>query len=44
MKIISINIPADEDNGLQQIKMSKLDNVVLIAGRNGSGKSKILKN
>lgn len=42
MKITSINIPADETSGLQQIQMSKLGNLVLIAGRNGSGKTRIL--
>lgn len=42
MKITSIDIPADEATGLQHIKMSKLGNLVLIAGKNGSGKSRIL--
>ena len=42
MKITTINIPADETVGLQDIKMSKLSNLVLVAGKNGSGKSRLL--
>ena len=42
MKITSINIPADETTGLKPIQMSKLGNLVLIAGKNGSGKSRML--
>jgi predicted ATPase len=40
MQITKINIPAS--NGLEDIKMDKLSNLVLIAGKNGSGKSRIL--
>jgi len=44
MKIIKLDIPKDSDNkdGLEQIKMDKLGPVVLIAGKNGSGKTRIL--
>ena len=42
MKITTVNIPADETVGLQDIKMSKLSNLVLVAGKNGSGKSRLL--
>ncbi|WP_171633404.1 AAA family ATPase [Paenibacillus plantarum] len=40
MKITSINLPPSK--GLSSIKMSRLGDVVLIAGRNGSGKSRLL--
>ncbi|GAB2648427.1 hypothetical protein GCM10027035_47680 [Emticicia sediminis] len=45
MRITSVNIPKNiEDNdGLEDIKMQKLQEIVLIAGKNGSGKSRILK-
>lgn len=44
MKIKKVDIPKSEDNhdGLGHIKMEKLDNIVLIAGKNGSGKTRIL--
>jgi ABC-type cobalamin/Fe3+-siderophores transport system ATPase subunit/SAM-dependent methyltransferase len=44
MKIKRIDIPktADSNDGLEHIKMDKLDNIVLIAGKNGSGKTRIL--
>ncbi|MEJ5092360.1 AAA family ATPase [Sphingobacterium faecium] len=44
MKIIKIDIPKSTDNndGLEYIKMEKLNNIVLIAGKNGSGKTRIL--
>lgn len=42
MKITAVNIPADSAMGLEEIKMSKLGNIVLIAGKNGSGKSRLL--
>ncbi len=44
MRIKRIDIPKSIDNndGLEHIKMDKLDNIVLIAGKNGSGKTRIL--
>jgi ABC-type multidrug transport system ATPase subunit len=42
MKITKINIPESKDDGLKEINMSRLDNIVLIAGRNGAGKTRIL--
>ncbi len=44
MKITKIDIPKSTDNndGLEHIKMDKLNNIVLIAGKNGSGKTRIL--
>lgn len=40
MKILSLNLK--DDNGLSDIKMKRLDKIVLIAGKNGSGKSRLL--
>jgi predicted ATPase len=44
MKITKIDIPkiAEDNDGLEHIKMDKLGKVVLIAGKNGSGKTRIL--
>jgi predicted ATPase len=44
MRIKKINIPktSGSNDGLEEIKMDKLDNIVLIAGKNGSGKTRIL--
>lgn len=42
MKITKINIPKDNTDGLEEIKMDKLSKVVLITGKNGSGKTRIL--
>ena len=44
MKIESILIPVSQaaSVGLQEVKLSKLGRVVLVAGRNGSGKSRFL--
>lgn len=43
MKIVSVNIPAEGSSyGLQAIEMSHLQNIVILAGKNGSGKSRIL--
>ena len=45
MKIIELNIPKEiaEEKGLSPISMSRLGNVVLIAGKNGSGKTRLLE-
>ena len=46
MKITEFNTEYIEEKdrlGLQSFKMSKLDNVVLLAGKNGSGKSRVLR-
>lgn len=44
MRITTVEIPkATEGNdGLEEIKMIKLDKIVLVAGKNGSGKTRIL--
>lgn len=44
MKIKKINIPEDITSsiGLAQIQMDRLKDIVLIAGKNGSGKSRLL--
>ena len=43
MKITKVNIPKPfNNNGLEDIKMSRLDKIVLIAGKNGSGKTRLL--
>ena len=44
MKITKVEIPKKTslDDGLETIKMDKLSKVVLIAGKNGSGKTRIL--
>lgn len=45
MKITEVNIPMQsiKNDGLSDIKMSKLENVILITGKNGSGKSRLLR-
>lgn len=44
MRIKRIDIPktTESNDGLEHIKMDKLNNIVLIAGKNGSGKTRIL--
>ena len=44
MRITNIDIPktSESNDGLEHIKMDKLDKIVLIAGKNGSGKTRIL--
>jgi energy-coupling factor transporter ATP-binding protein EcfA2 len=43
MKITKVQIPASKDgDGLEEIKMDKLGSIVLLAGKNGSGKTRIL--
>ena len=44
MRITKINIPQTDNihDGLEDIKMDRLDKIVLIAGKNGSGKTRIL--
>jgi len=44
MKITKIDIPMEDTKkvGLEPIKMDRLGDIVLIAGKNGSGKSRIL--
>ncbi|WP_353166790.1 AAA family ATPase [Empedobacter brevis] len=44
MKINKINLPESETSnyGLEPIKMDRMSNIVLIAGKNGSGKSRLL--
>ncbi len=45
MRIINVNIPGEEliDIGISPIKMRNLDSIVLLAGPNGSGKTRLLK-
>jgi len=44
MRITKVDIPKtpDSNDGLEHIKMAKLGQIVLIAGKNGSGKTRIL--
>lgn len=43
MRITEVNIPKEEaGNGLEDIKMKRLGDVVILAGKNGSGKTRIL--
>lgn len=42
MKIIEVNIPKNESLGLEEIKMKRLEQVVILAGKNGSGKTRVL--
>jgi len=43
MKITKINIPKSKiNNGLEAVKMHRLGQVVLLAGKNGSGKTRLL--
>ena len=42
MKIVEVNIPKKENDGLGDIKMSKLGSVVVLTGKNGSGKTRII--
>ncbi|QEY18215.1 hypothetical protein D0C16_20845 [Cellvibrio sp. KY-GH-1] len=43
MRITKVSIPESPEVGLKSISMSKLDKLVLIAGKNGAGKSRILE-
>ena len=43
MKITKVNIPKDLiKNGLERVNMDRLGQIVLLAGKNGSGKSRLL--
>lgn len=43
MKITKVNIPKSQhNNGLEDVRMSRLGKIVLIAGKNGSGKTRLL--
>lgn len=43
MRITKVEIPKDLiDNGLEHVKMDKLGQIVLLAGKNGSGKTRLL--
>lgn len=45
MKIIEVNIPNEKSSilGLKNININKIDEMVIIVGKNGSGKSRLLK-
>ena len=45
MKIVSVNIPIKiaEADGLKQIRMRIHSDVVVLSGKNGSGKTRIMK-
>ena len=43
MKITKINMPDDETTGLKNITMSQLGQLVLITGKNGSGKTRLFE-
>lgn len=42
MKITKVNIPKSVGDGLGDIEMDRLGHIVLLAGKNGSGKTRIL--
>ena len=43
MRITKVDIPKSSvKDGLEEIKLDKLSSIVLIAGKNGSGKTRIL--
>lgn len=41
MKILEVDIQQDASIGLKDIKMTKLDDLVLVVGQNGSGKTRL---
>ncbi len=44
MRITKIEIPEEEiENGLKKVSMSRLGNMVILAGKNGAGKTRLLK-
>jgi predicted ATPase len=44
MKITALTIPEAENNfGLKEINMKRIDKIVLLAGKNGAGKTRLLK-
>lgn len=43
MIIREVNIPEEQDGGLGTISLRKLDQIVILAGKNGAGKSRILR-
>lgn len=42
MRITKVDIPADGSDGMQHIKMEKMGEVVLLAGKNGAGKTRVM--
>ena len=42
MRITKVDIPKSDNDGLEHIKMDRLGRVVLVTGRNGAGKTRIL--
>lgn len=42
MKITRVNIPETNDDGLKEIKMEKIPSLIILAGKNGSGKTRLL--
>lgn len=45
MRITTINIPKEHlKDGLEEIKLDRLSDIILIAGKNGSGKTRLLNN
>lgn len=42
MKIVELNIPADESMGLKHLKAKKLKDIVILTGKNGGGKTRVL--
>ena len=43
MKIEKLNIPSDESVGLKHLKAERLEDIVMLTGRNGGGKTRILR-
>jgi len=41
MRIVDVNIPQTDGDGLGQISMKRLEDIVIIAGRNGAGKTRL---
>ncbi len=43
MRITKLNIPHSEQTGLGPIAMERLGDIVILAGKNGSGKTRLFK-
>lgn len=43
MRITRVDIPGGAKDGLQSILMEKLGSVIILAGKNGAGKTRILQ-
>jgi SAM-dependent methyltransferase/ABC-type phosphate transport system ATPase subunit len=43
MKLLEISLPANSERGLKAISLKRLGQIVILAGRNGAGKSRVLR-